>query len=87
MFRGKTKKIKDAGQDKNKEHEREKSAKRISSPRKEKELTNERAVTPFMDEYKYKKKMEDKLEEKHTWGKGPDYSDRFKDSDDEVQSL
>jgi len=80
LFRVKTKKIKDVSQKKGNVNE-------IALDSDEEERQNaerEKTVAPFMKEYNYKKHMEQQLDEQHVWGGEEDYTDRLKDSDDEV---
>ena len=80
LFRVKTKKIKDVSQKKGNVNEIA-----LDSDEEEKQKAErEKTVAPFMKEYNYKKQMEQQLDEQHVWGDEEDYTDRLKDSDDEV---
>jgi hypothetical protein len=80
LFRVKTKKIKDVSQKKG--HANELA---LDSDEEERQTAErENTVAPFMKEYNYKKQMEQQLDEQHVWGGEEDYTDRLKDSDDEV---
>lgn len=80
LFRVKTKKIKDVGQKKGNSNEISPDSDEEEKQKSEREKT----VAPFMKEYNYKKHMEQQLDEQHVWGGEEDYTDRLKESDDEV---